>query len=166
MEGAREVGVPQNIMCALCIVIRLDYFKFASYRPAASFSVAVGMASAVSSLCPTWTLSFICWLREFRDSVTFVSAALQGIVIITCSLGGGREGGEDIHLYVTVFYTASGCYQKSISFHDHIWLLSCYFSLGSTRISLLGVWTNTYGITLCHVLLAVWNKVGAVCERW
>ena len=27
------MGVPQNVMRALCAVIRPDHFKFASYRP-------------------------------------------------------------------------------------------------------------------------------------
>ena len=31
--GGGEVGVPQNIMRALCAVIRPDHFKFASYGP-------------------------------------------------------------------------------------------------------------------------------------
>ena len=31
--GGREVGVPQNIMRALCAVIWPDHFKFASYGP-------------------------------------------------------------------------------------------------------------------------------------
>ena len=31
--GGGEVGVPRNIMRALCAVIRPDHFKFASYGP-------------------------------------------------------------------------------------------------------------------------------------
>ena len=30
------MGVPQNIMCALCAVIRPDHFKFPSYGPVVS----------------------------------------------------------------------------------------------------------------------------------
>ena len=33
MGGGGEVGVPQNIMHALCAVIRPNQFKFASYGP-------------------------------------------------------------------------------------------------------------------------------------
>ena len=32
-EGGGEVGVPQNIMRALCVVIRPNHFIFASYGP-------------------------------------------------------------------------------------------------------------------------------------
>ena len=32
-EGGGEVGVPQNIMHAVCVVIRPDHFMFASYGP-------------------------------------------------------------------------------------------------------------------------------------
>ena len=34
MRGRGEVGVPRNIMRALCAVIRLDHLKLASYGPA------------------------------------------------------------------------------------------------------------------------------------
>ena len=34
--GGGEVGVPKNIMRALCVVIRPDHFKFASYGPVCS----------------------------------------------------------------------------------------------------------------------------------
>ena len=36
--GGGEVGVPQNIMRALCAVIRPDQFKFASYGLVRAFN--------------------------------------------------------------------------------------------------------------------------------
>ena len=41
--GGGGVGMPQNIMRALCTVIRPDHFKFASYGPAfwSKFSTTV-----------------------------------------------------------------------------------------------------------------------------
>ena len=48
--GRREVGVLQNIMRALCAVIQLDHFEFASYGPALHgyLHVAVGYISDVA----------------------------------------------------------------------------------------------------------------------
>ena len=37
--GGGEVGVPQDIMRALCAVTRPDHFKFASYGPAQAMYV-------------------------------------------------------------------------------------------------------------------------------
>ena len=36
-----KVGVPKNIMRALCAVIRPDHFKFASYGPSVEFLLCI-----------------------------------------------------------------------------------------------------------------------------
>ena len=56
------MGVPQNIMRALCAVIRPDHFKFASYGP------AVRNIQAGSE--PTWyQFSVLNWLRNVIKSI-------------------------------------------------------------------------------------------------
>ena len=52
------MGVPQNIMCALCAVIRPDHFKFASYGPELLQYSKLQMAKTVVKTVVT--ASFVC----------------------------------------------------------------------------------------------------------